>query len=92
MPVDTALTTLEATDPDSDSAPLEYSIQKITFHPVGKRSPMPTTDLFTIEAKTGQLRTIGVMRPFADGYFDVVVTANNTEDPSRFGNTTARVC
>lgn len=92
VPVDTTLATLEATDPDSDSAPLEYKIQKIMFHAIGKRSPITLPDLFTIDPKNGELRTVGVMRPFADGYFDVLVTANNTDDPTRFGNTTARVC
>jgi len=58
----------------------------------GKRIGSPTKlELFSIDRDTGELRTVAPMRPFADGYFDVVVIANNTEDSVRFGNVSVRV-
>lgn len=96
VPIDTSLATLEAVDPDSDSATLQYRIENVTFRLVGKSSKRPPPDipvqaLFSVDKLSGELRTLGPMRHFADGYFDILVIANNTDDPRRWGNVTARV-
>lgn len=97
IPPDTSLITLQAKDMDSDSPPMEYYIGSITFTRLGKYdneiNHMNNTNdkIFRMDVKTGELKTTNAMQKFTDGYFNIIVYANNTENPAKRSNVTVRV-
>jgi hypothetical protein len=70
---------------DTDSAPITYSIDSITFTPPPGASSLNTLSephsailsAFTLDNITGELRTASNMADFYDGCFKVRVAASN---------------
>lgn len=97
VPVDTSLLTLEAVDIDSDSQPITYRLVNSTFFSLAPSIidtvPMPAnhSTVFRLDNETGELRTASSMVGFVDGFFELQVTANNTEVPDREVNTTIKI-
>lgn len=88
--------TLNAEDADADSAPMEYYMKNITFTRLGRRDPRimdMTLDerVFHVDARSGEVKTVGSIQNLGDGYFDLVISANNTPDSTKTANTTLRV-
>lgn len=98
VPVDTSLLTLEAVDIDSDSLPITYRLVNSTFFSLAPSIidtvPVPAnhSTVFRLDNETGELRTASGMVAFVDGFFELQVTANNTEVAGREVNTTIKVC
>lgn len=97
VPPDTTLIRLHAVDKDANSPPMEYYISNITFTRLGKYDSEVShmnnqeENLFQIDMKTGELKTSNAMQRFTDGYFNVVIFANNTDNPAKRSNLTVRV-
>jgi hypothetical protein len=97
VPVDTSLLTVEAADIDSDSQPITYRLVNSTFFSLAPSIidtvPVPAnhSTVFRLDNKTGELRTASSMVGFVDGFFELQVTANNTEIPGKEANTTIKV-
>ncbi|XP_030081476.1 cadherin-23 [Drosophila hydei] len=88
VPIDTVITTLRATDADAEAAPIALSIKNVTFVPqFYKRSRQLATGnlqtLFTLNNRTGELRTGGSFADYVDGYFQMRVCANNSAKAKR---------
>lgn len=98
VPVDTSLLTLEAVDIDSDSQPITYRLANSTFFSLAPSiiDTVPVSanhsTVFRLHNETGELRTASSMVGFVDGFFELQVTANNTEVAGREVNTTIKVC
>jgi hypothetical protein len=97
VPADTSLLTLEAVDIDSDSLPMTYRLVNSTFFSLAPSIidtvPVPAnhSTVFRLDNETGELRTASGMVAFVDGFFELQVTANNTEVVGREVNTTIKV-
>jgi hypothetical protein len=97
VPVDTSLLTLEAVDIDSDSQPITYSLVNSTFFSLAPSIidtvsvPANHSAVFRLDNKTGELRTATSMVGFVDGFFELEVTANNSEVTGNKVNTTIKV-
>ncbi|XP_034183183.2 cadherin 74A [Osmia lignaria lignaria] len=93
VPIDTSLITLEAFDADSDALPINYSMGKASFtslvDPSMSKREIPSH--LTLNPQTGELRTSGSMSGYADGYMEIVVSANNSLTPGRETNITLRI-
>ncbi|KAJ9597159.1 hypothetical protein L9F63_026952, partial [Diploptera punctata] len=97
VPVDTALLTMEAVDIDSDSKPITYKLVNTTFFSLAPSviDTMPVAAnhsmVFRLDNRTGELRTASSMVAFVDGFFELQVSANNTDIPGRQANTTVKI-
>ncbi|PNF39070.1 hypothetical protein B7P43_G04343 [Cryptotermes secundus] len=97
VPVDTSLLTLEAVDIDSDSQPITYRLANSTFFSLAPSviDTVPVSanhsTVFRLNNETGELRTASSMVGFVDGFFELQVTANNTEVAGREVNTTIKI-
>ena len=93
VPIDTSLITLEAFDADSDALPINYSMGKASFtslvDPSMSRRKIPSH--LSLNSQTGELRTTGSMSSYADGYMEIIVSANNSVTPARETNITLRI-
>ncbi|XP_050337354.1 cadherin-23 [Bactrocera neohumeralis] len=88
VPVDTVITTVHATDLDAEAPPIVYSIDNVTFVPqfykrTRKIDSRPLKNLFTLNNRTGELRTGGSFSDYVDGYFQMKIRANNSERVKR---------
>ncbi|ALC44966.1 Cad74A [Drosophila busckii] len=88
VPIDTVITTLHATDLDAEAAPIALTVENVTFVPqFYKRSKALATGnlqrLFTLNNRTGELRTGGSFADYVDGYFLMRVCANNSQQLKR---------
>ncbi|XP_015043174.2 cadherin-87A [Drosophila pseudoobscura] len=88
VPIDTVVTTLRASDADAEAPPISLSIENVTFVPqFYKRSRKLSVgnlqNLFTLNNRTGELRTGGSFLDYVDGYFLMRVAANNSAKPKR---------
>jgi hypothetical protein len=97
VPVDTSLLTLEVVDIDSDSQPITYSLVNSTFFSLAPSIidtvsvPANYSAVFRLDNRTGELRTASSMVGFVDGFFELEVTANNSEVSGKEVNTTIKV-
>nr|XP_003700747.1 PREDICTED: cadherin EGF LAG seven-pass G-type receptor 2 [Megachile rotundata]XP_012134616.1 PREDICTED: cadherin EGF LAG seven-pass G-type receptor 2 [Megachile rotundata] len=93
VPIDTSLITLEAFDADSDALPINYSMGKASFvslvDPSMSKREIPSH--LTLNPQTGELRTTGSMSSYADGYMEIIISANNSVVPGRETNITLRI-
>lgn len=93
VPIDTGLITLEAFDADSDALPINYSTGKASFtslvDPSMSKREIPSH--LSLNPQTGELRTTGSMTSYADGYMEIIVSANNSVTPGRETNITLRI-
>ncbi|XP_033335314.2 cadherin 74A [Megalopta genalis] len=93
VPIDTSLITFEAFDADSDALPIKYSMSKASFaslvDPSMSRREIPSQ--LALNQQSGELRTTGSMSSYADGYMEIVISANNSVTPGRETNITLRI-
>jgi len=88
VPIDTVITTLKASDADAEAAPISLFIENVTFVPqFYKRSQKLAIgnleSLFTLNNRTGELRTGGSFADYVDGYFLMRICANNSAKAKR---------
>lgn len=88
VPIDTVITTLRASDADAEAAPIALSIENVTFVPqfykrTRKLAMGNLVSLFTLNNRTGELRTGGSFADYVDGYFLMRVCANNSANVKR---------
>ncbi|XP_017481610.1 PREDICTED: cadherin-23, partial [Rhagoletis zephyria] len=88
VPIDTVITTVQASDRDAEAPPIIYSIDNVTFMPqfykrTRKIDSRPLKNLFTLKNRTGELRTGGSFADYVDGYFQMRIRANNSERMKR---------
>ncbi|XP_017460887.1 PREDICTED: cadherin-89D-like, partial [Rhagoletis zephyria] len=88
VPIDTVITTVQASDRDAEAPPIIYSIDNVTFVPqfykrTRKIDSRPLKNLFTLNNRTGELRTGGSFADYVDGYFQMRIRANNSERMKR---------
>ena len=88
---------MEAIDTDSDSKPITYRLVNTTFFSLAPSviDTMPVAAnhsmVFRLDNRTGELRTASSMVAFVDGFFELLVSANNTDMLGRDANTTIKV-
>lgn len=91
VPLDTLVATIQATDVDSSAEPITYHITNLTY---AYRSEAPREMKkwpFFLDQSNGQIRTTSSMASYAEGHFDIVVAAINSDVPGRHSNATTRV-
>lgn len=91
VPLDTLVTTIQATDADSSAEPITYHITNLTFV---RRSESPANVEswpFFLDQTTGDIRTTTSMSSYSEGHFDIAVAAINSDVPGRHSNTTIKV-
>lgn len=96
IPVDTHIVTVKAIDDDPDALKIDYSLKNVTFVPqyyVRDRSKFSKnlTDLFSLNRETGELKTIKYLSSFVDGYFELIIKANNSDKENRFKENTIKI-
>lgn len=83
VPIDYPLITVDAIDDDSDALPIFYQIVNVTFVPQFYKRDNATIgdikDVFILNNATGEIRTGKSLADFVDGYFDILIRANNSE-------------
>jgi len=93
VPIDTSLITLEAYDADSSALPINYNMSKVSFmslvDPSMSQREIPSQ--LSLNARTGELRTTGSMAGYADGFMEMIVSANNSATAGRQTNITLRI-
>nr|CAD7195628.1 unnamed protein product [Timema douglasi] len=93
VPVDTFLITLNSVDIDSNSEPISYTLVNTTFFSLAPSVidtvPVPTNHniVFQLDQHSGELRTAGNMLAFVDGYFELQVVAENSDDLDKQAST-----
>lgn len=91
---DSLITTIFAEDEDPTAVPITYNIVNISYTPqFYKRNIRPETldNLFSLNNDTGELRTANFVHDFVDGYFSLLISARNSEDPKRYQNQTLKI-
>ncbi|XP_055843271.1 cadherin-23 [Episyrphus balteatus] len=88
VPIDTVIATIHATDIDAEAAPIVLMIDNVTFIPqfykrAKNMSQTSVGRLFTLNNKTGELRTGGSFTNYVDGYFQLRIRANNSDNVKR---------
>lgn len=82
VPIDFPLITLTAIDMDPDAQPIFYQIANVSFVPQFYKHDNVTLDdvrdLFILNNRTGEIRTGKNLADFVDGYFDILIRANNS--------------
>lgn len=95
VPVDTPLLTVDAHDKDPDALPMNYEISNITFETqFFKNENISNGDfreLFILNEKTGEIRTAKSLADFVDGFFDIIIRANNSVQSGRVRHNKARI-
>nr|CAD7404261.1 unnamed protein product [Timema poppensis] len=95
--VDTFLITLNSVDIDSNSEPISYTLVNTTFFSLAPSVidtvPVPTNHniVFQLDQHSGELRTAGNMLAFVDGYFELQVVAENSDDLDRQASTIVKI-
>ncbi|XP_026826101.1 cadherin EGF LAG seven-pass G-type receptor 2 isoform X2 [Ooceraea biroi] len=93
VPIDTSLITLEAYDADSSALRINYNMSKVSFtslvDPSMSKREIPSQ--LSLNSRTGEFRTTGSMAGYADGFMEMIVTANNSGTPGRETNITLRI-
>lgn len=75
--VDAELVTVKASDPDSSSGPIMYSIKNATFFRSSKKETKATNNNFVIDPSTGKLNGNQGFQSYANGFFDILVEARS---------------
>ncbi|XP_067646126.1 cadherin-87A [Eurosta solidaginis] len=88
VPIDTVIRTVHAVDRDAEAPAIVYALDNVTFVPqfykrMRKIDSTPLKRLFTINNRTGELRTGGSFADYVDGYFQIKIRANNSERAKR---------
>lgn len=87
VPIDEVVLSVKATDKDPDALPIHYRIKDITFVPqFYKRENISMemlSDLFSLNNVTGEVKTARSMADFVDGYFEMIIRANNSASSKR---------
>lgn len=93
VPIDTSLITLEADDIDSSALPINYNMSKVSFTSLvdSSMSQKEIPSQLSLNARTGELRTTGSMAGYADGFMEMIVSANNSATSGRETNITVRI-
>lgn len=82
VPIDYPLITVNAFDIDPDALPIFYQIVNTTFVPQFYKRDNATLgdvqDLFILNNATGEIRTGKSIANFVDGYFEIIIRANNS--------------
>lgn len=95
IPIDQSILTTQAFDEDPDSNPIDYNIHEIEFIPQfykrDNSTPENLLDYFSLNSVTGELRTRKSLADFVDGYFGIVVRANNSASEKRFSDKQIKV-
>lgn len=92
VPIDFPLITLTAIDMDPDALPIFYQIVNVSFVPQFYKHDNVTLgdagNLFILNNRTGEVRTGKSLADFVDGYFDILVRANNSllEERARYNH------
>ncbi|KAF6205675.1 hypothetical protein GE061_019848, partial [Apolygus lucorum] len=86
--VDTLLHSVNAVDEDVDAEPVLYEMESVQFTPpsgVHRNIPANVSlfNLFSLDNRTGEIRTAANMADFYDGYFTIKVSASNREPDGR---------
>jgi hypothetical protein len=88
LPIDTSILTVAAKDEDIDALPIVFTIENVTFVPQFYRrhndSFKNLSLIFSMDNKTGEIRTKKSLSEFVDGYFEMIVRANNSKSLTRF--------
>lgn len=83
VPIDYPLVTVNAFDVDPDALPIFYQIVNTTFVPQFYKRDNATLgdvqDLFILNNATGEIRTGKSLADFVDGFFEIIIRANNSE-------------
>ena len=91
-PIYTEIGQVQAVDEDAEADIISYKLENVTFY-------RPKTDLkldlgpegFLIDPVTGVIQTNQSYGRFSDGYFDVVIKATNSPNPSKSDFATLKV-
>lgn len=96
-PLSKLITIVNATDKDSTAEPMYYSIVNVTFVPQFYKRKSKSeqtedlTDLFILNNITGELKTGRSFGNFLDGYFQLIIKANNSLNHKRYSTNTLKV-
>lgn len=95
IPIDHSIAITQASDEDPDALPIDYTIHEIEFIPQFYRrdnsTPENLLDFFSLNNLTGELRTRKSLSDFVDGYFSIVIRANNSATENRFSDNKVKV-
>lgn len=87
--VDVHVLTVKAFDEDPDAGIIRYSMKNITFIPQYNKKQFTNSKrnyskIFNLNEETGEIKTSLFLSDFVDGYFEVVIRANNSMSSRRF--------
>lgn len=95
VPIDYPLITVNAVDVDPDALPIFYQIVNTTFVPQfykrDNASLGDVHDLFILNNATGEIRTGKSVADFVDGYFEIIIRANNSNSLRRVRHNKVKV-
>jgi hypothetical protein len=96
IPTDTSIYTVYANDIDSSAEPIRYDLLNATYHPQFYRrendfSNFNLENLFCLNNKTGEIRTKSLLSDFVDGYFQLAIRANNTNNTKSYSDMIAKI-
>lgn len=95
VPIDTSIYTLRAKDEDSSAADLEYRLLNITFNPQfyrrDNKSMQHLEKIFYLNNKTGEIRTTRSVSNYVDGFFELKIRVNNSEQPKRWQDNIVKI-
>lgn len=81
-PIDYPLITVNAIDKDADALLITYQMVNITFMPLFYKRDNATidgvNDVFILNNMTGEIRTAKSLADFVDGFFEILIRANNS--------------
>lgn len=93
VPTNMLITTVTAVDVDSSALPINITIQDVKFVSQFHRKQKPTSndlkELFFIVKD--ELRSAKLLHEYVDGYFEILIRANNSNHPLRYKETLLKV-
>ena len=91
-PIYTEIGRVTATDADAEADMIKYKLENVTFvrPSTGYRRQLGAS-AFLVDPLTGVIQTNQSYGRYSDGYFDVVIKAHNSPDPSRMDLTFMKV-
>lgn len=93
--IDEVIIRCKAVDIDPEALPINYSIKDIAFVAQYYKRDNETianlTTLFSINNVTGEIRTARGLSHFVDGYFEVIIRANNSAIPRRYTENVVKI-
>lgn len=86
-PIDYPLITVNAIDKDADALPITYQMVNVSFVPQfykrDNASVGDVKDVFILNNMTGEIRTGKSLADFVDGFFEILIRANNSAAVAR---------